>query len=87
MAKSFVPVNGDVVRRAVAESGLLPEELSRRVGVDVAALGDWMDGVARPSQGEFTRLFRALKRPGALFFAPSAPELSSVPALRGSRGG
>ena len=70
-------------RRGAALAG---GTLSERVGVDVAALGDWMDGVARPSQGEFTRLFRALKRPSALFFAPSAPEPSSVPALRGSPG-
>ena len=45
-----------------------------------------MDGVSRPSQGEFTRLFKALKRPSALFFAPRAPEPLGIPALRGSPG-
>lgn len=86
MAKPFVPVNAEVVRWAVEESGLLPEDVSGRVGVDVVVLRDWMDGAARPSQGEFTRLFKALKRPSALFFAPSVPEPLNVPALRGSPG-
>ena len=86
MAKSFVPVNAEVVRWAVEESGLLLEDVSGRVGVDVVVLRDWMDGTARPSQGEFTRLFKALKRPSALFFAPRAPEPLGVPALRGSPG-
>ena len=86
MAKSYVPVNAEVVRWAVEESGLLPEDVSGRVGVDVVVLRDWMDGVSRPSQGEFTRLFKALKRPSALFFAPRAPEPLGIPALRGSPG-
>ena len=86
MAKSLVPVNGEVVTWAIEESGLLLEDVSRRVGVDGVVLRDWMDGVARPSQGEFTRLFKALKRPSASFFAPRAPEPSGVPALRGSPG-
>ena len=83
---SFVPVNGEVVRWAVEESGLLLEDVSGRVGVDVVVLRDWMDGIARPSQGEFTRLFKVLKRPSALFFAPRAPQPLGVPALRGSPG-
>ena len=86
MSKSFVPVNSEVVRWAIEESGLPPEDVSRKVGVDVVVLKDWMDGVARPSQGEFTQLFKALKRPSALFFAPRAPEPLGVPALRGSPG-
>ncbi len=86
MAKSFVPVNAEVVRWAVEESGLLLEDVSGRVGVDAVVLRDWMDGVSRPSQGEFTRLFKTLKRPSALFFAPRAPEPLSVPVLRGSPG-
>ena len=32
MAKSFVPVNDEVVRWAVEESGILLEDVSRRVG-------------------------------------------------------
>lgn len=84
--KAFVPVNNDVVRWAVEESGLLPEDISRRVGVDAVVLRDWMDGVARPSQGEFTRLFRALKRPSALFFAPRPPARLAVPSFRGPQG-
>lgn len=74
MAKSLVPVNGEVVRWAIEESGLLPEDVSRKVGVDVVVLRDGMDGVAKPSQGELTQLFKALKRPSALFFAPRPPE-------------
>ena len=54
--------------------------------MDVVVLRDWMDGIARPSQGEFTRLFKVLKRPSALFFAPRAPQPLGVPALRGSPG-
>jgi Zn-dependent peptidase ImmA (M78 family) len=86
MAKSLVPVNGEVVRWAIEESGLRPEDVSRKVGVDVVVLRDWMDGVAKPSQGEFTELFKALKRPSALFFAPRPPEQLAVPAFRGPAG-
>lgn len=84
MSKSFVPVNGDIVRWAVEESGLPPEDVSRKVGVDVVVLRNWMDGLAKPSQGEFTQLFKALKRPSALFFAPRAPEPLDIPAFRSS---
>ena len=45
-----------------------------------------MEGTTTPSRGEFTGLFRTLKRPSALFFAPQPPEPSEIPVLRGSPG-
>ena len=86
MAKVFVPVNGQVVRWAIEESGLSTEDVARKVRVDVATLEEWVGGVAQPSQGEFTRLFKALRRPSALFFAPRAPEPSRIPSLRRAPG-
>ncbi|MYD04286.1 MAG: ImmA/IrrE family metallo-endopeptidase [Acidimicrobiia bacterium] len=84
MPKSLVPVNNEVVRWAVEESGLSPVDVSRKVGVDVVVLKEWMEGIAKPSRGEFTKLFKTLKRPSALFFAPQAPEPLRIPALRES---
>jgi Zn-dependent peptidase ImmA (M78 family) len=87
MAKTYVPVNGDVVRWAIDESGLTLEELADKVDVDAAAVQEWIEGTAQPSQGEFTRLVQALKRPSALFFAERVPVSSALPeSLRSAPG-
>lgn len=78
----LVPVNGEVVRWAVEESGLSMDEAAAKSKVDEAVLKGWVEGVGKPSRGEFTRLVRTLKRPSALFFAPEVPEASPLPAMR-----
>lgn len=86
MVKSVVPVNGEVVRWAVEESGLSTSEAAAQSKVEAAALESWMEGAGKPSRGEFTRLVKTLKRPSALFFAPRVPEASPLPAMRRAPG-
>ena len=86
MARSVVPVNGEVVRWAVEESGLSMVEVAARSKVAAASLKGWMEGAGKPSRGEFTRLVNTLKRPSALFFAPGVPEASPLPAMRRAPG-
>ena len=86
MAKSVVPVNGEVVRWAVEESGLSTGEVAAQLKVEADALEGWMEGAGKPSRGEFTMLVKTLKRPSALFFAPRVPEASPLPAMRRAAG-
>lgn len=87
MVKTYVPVNGDVVRWAIEESGLSALEAAEKVNVSIATLQEWIEGTVQPSQGEFTRLVQTLKRPSALFFAERIPSSSALPdALRSAPG-
>lgn len=81
-----VPVNGEVVRWAVEESGLSMDEAAAKSRAGAAVLEGWVEGVGKPSRGEFTRLVKTLKRPSALFFAPVVPEASPLPAMRRAPG-
>ena len=84
--KTLVPVNGEIVRWAVEESGLSMDEVASRSKVDAVELAGWVEGDGKPSRGEFTRLVEVLKRPSALFFAGRVPEPSPLPAMRSSPG-
>jgi Zn-dependent peptidase ImmA (M78 family) len=87
MARTYVPVNGEVVRWAVDESGLSVADLAEKANLEATAVRAWIEGAAQPTKGEFTRLVRALKRPSALFFAKRVPESSALPeSLRSAPG-
>lgn len=87
MAKTYVPVNGDVVRWAIDESGLSLEEVAEKTKVSPTDVEMWVEGTAQPSQGEFTRLVKTLKRPSALFFSERIPTSSTLPeSLRSAPG-
>ncbi len=79
MAAVPAPVTPEVVRWAVQEDGRRLSELADVVRVDEDTLRSWAEGDARPSTGEVTRLAKALRRPRALFFLPSAPRSATLP--------
>lgn len=73
------PVTPEVVRWAVEEDGRRLSVLADAVKVDEDTLAAWVEGDARPSTGQVTRLAKALRRQRALFFLPSAPESATLP--------
>lgn len=79
MAAVPAPVSPDVVRWAVEEDGRLPAELAEALRVDEETLLAWLDGDAKPSKGQVTRLAAVLHRPRALFFLPSPPAGAALP--------
>jgi Zn-dependent peptidase ImmA (M78 family)/DNA-binding XRE family transcriptional regulator len=75
------------VRWARAEDGLSEEDLASRVGVDPERVVAWEAGTEQPTKGQFSRLAQALRRPRALFFLPTPPEVPAVLAnLRSAPG-
>lgn len=71
--RAEVPITPDVLRWAVAESGLSVDELSGAAGVDRTALNTWLQGDARPSLADVRRLASKLHRQIAVFLLPSPP--------------
>ena len=76
---SASPVTPEVVRWAIDESGLSLQELAERLKVEPADITAWVEGAAKPTRGQLTRLAEKLKRPRAMFFLPEAPIASSLP--------
>ena len=66
MATKLVPITGAVPEWAASESGLSPEEIAERVGVDSEDLRNWIQERSQPTKGQFTRLVKVLRRPSAI---------------------
>ena len=82
MPSTQPPINHEVLKWAVAESGYSPEDLAGRLKVDEADVEAWIDGERKPTQGQFTQIAKHLRRPKSIFFLPAAPESSTPPELR-----
>lgn len=80
MPRTEVPITGSVLRWAIEQSGWIEEELAERLNVEVEHLRAWEQGEEHPSKTEFNRLVAALKRPSALFFMSSPPEVETITA-------
>lgn len=73
MARSAVPITGEVLAWARLEAGLELSDLAKSVKVEESIIAQWETGEAKPSQGQFTKLVKELRRPSAIFFLPEAP--------------
>ena len=80
------PINHEVLRWAVAESGYSPEELAGRLKVDGADVEAWIGGESKPTRGQFARIARCLRRPRSIFFLPAPPGPDAPPELRRAGG-
>ena len=80
MPRARPPINPDVLRWAINESGYSEDELAHSLKVDVATLDAWVAGESGPTQGQFTQLAGKLRRPKSVFFLPRVPEASGLPA-------
>ena len=79
MPRARPPVNPEVLKWAVEESGYSPEDLAASLNVDTVTVEEWIAGESGPTQGQFTSLARRLRRPKTIFFLPKPPETSGVP--------
>lgn len=72
MAK-LAPVNPDVLRWAMGESGVDARELAHRAGIAEGRVQNFLAGAAEPQTGEFRALAKALNRSLAALLLPSPP--------------
>lgn len=80
--KTHVPLTPAVLEWAMREGGYKTRTFAKKVNVDRHTVEGWLIGETQPSQGEFTKIVDALKRPSALFFLPEAPDSTVPPELR-----
>ncbi len=80
MAAVLAPVTPDVVRWAVEEDGRDAPALAEALKVDEDTFLAWLEGDAKPTKGQVTRLAEVLRRPRALFFLPTPPAAATLPA-------
>jgi Zn-dependent peptidase ImmA (M78 family) len=69
-----VPINPEVLKWAIKESGYSEKELVDKLQITQELFSTWIHGTKKPSITEFKKLSSALKRPTATFFLPSPPE-------------
>lgn len=79
MPRARPPVNPEVLKWAVEESGYSPGELEASLNVEAGTLEGWIAGIGGPTQGQFTSLAKRLRRPRTIFFLPKPPESGGVP--------
>ena len=79
MPRAHPPINPEVLKWAIDESGYTEDELAHSLKVDVATLSAWVEGTDGPTQGQFTQLAGKLRRPKSIFFLPRPPEASGLP--------
>ncbi len=79
MAKLEIPVNPDIVKWAIDESGYQPAEIAKTLDVDASKIEAWCTGDEEPSRGQLNSLAKKLKRPRLLFFYENVPEDAALP--------
>lgn len=79
MPREKPPVNSEVLRWALDESGLSAEEAASRVGVSADTLSAWLRGDDLPTRSEFKRFAALLKRPASVFFLAEPPAAVAIP--------
>ena len=88
MPRARPPINPEVLKWAIDESGYSARDIAESLDVDDAMLAAWVAGDDGPTRGQFTKLAEKLRRPKSVFFLPSPPEASGLPpALRRPSGG
>ncbi len=78
MAAKKVPITGSVLAWAREEGGYTLETLAEKLTtstktISAETIASWESEEEQPTQGEFTDLWKALKRPSALFFLQEPP--------------
>lgn len=92
MAAKKVPITGSVLAWAREEGGYSLETLAEKLTISAKTISaetiaSWESEEEQPTQGEFTKLWQALKRPSALFFLQEPPANARMPAeLRNTPG-
>ena len=76
------PINHEVLRWAVDESGYSPEDIASHLGIGAAEVEGWLAGDGGPRRGQFTKIAKRLRRPKAIFYLPEPPPSGTPPRLR-----
>jgi Zn-dependent peptidase ImmA (M78 family) len=71
--RTEVPITPDVLRWAVAESGISIPEVSEAAGVDVEEFEAWLQDHGKPSVTQIKRVATKLHRQVAVFLLPAVP--------------
>jgi Zn-dependent peptidase ImmA (M78 family) len=71
--RTEVPITGDVLRWAVAESGVSVLEIAKAAGVDVEEFEAWLQNQSKPSVTQIKRVATKLHRQVAVFLLPGVP--------------
>ena len=78
MARIKTPVEPEMVRWAIAESGYDVNERARLVDRSPEDIKAWMHGADQPTLPQLRRLAKQLSRPTALFYLAEPPRSASV---------
>ncbi|MQC82600.1 MAG: XRE family transcriptional regulator [Chloroflexi bacterium] len=79
MAARQVPINGAVLKWAMDEGGISPEELAAKIKVPVSTVDSWLNDRDDPTRGELTRLASALRRPPSVLLLADPPSTANLP--------
>ena len=71
-------LNPDVLAWAIGESGYTQSEIAEHLNIEDSVVSRWSRGEAQPSQGQFTKLAKKIKRPKFVFFLDEVPEELSL---------
>ena len=71
-------LNPDVLAWAIGESGYTHSEIAEHLKIEDSVVSRWSRGEAQPSQGQFTKLTKKIKRPKFVFFLDEIPEELSL---------
>jgi Zn-dependent peptidase ImmA (M78 family)/transcriptional regulator with XRE-family HTH domain len=80
VSRQQVPINPEVLKWTLRESGRSAGELAEGLRLDERLLQSWLAGKERPSATQLRKLAKALKRPTAVFLLPKPPK-SAVPQV------
>lgn len=72
--KIEIPINPEVLKWALKESGYTKKELVNKLRIDEANFNSWINGNSKPGSTEFKNLAKYLQRPTAAFFLPTPPK-------------
>ena len=87
MAQVRTPINKNVLRWAIAESGLDLPAVAHRVRRPLDEVEGWVEGTGQPTRAQLRRLSEELRRPSAFFYLAEPPAEAGLPAnLRSAPG-
>ncbi len=78
MAETLTGVNGEIIKWAREFYNMTSEEAANAIGVNVEKYSAWENGVEFPTYAKLRKISDIFRKPSALFFFPSPPELPQV---------
>jgi Zn-dependent peptidase ImmA (M78 family) len=75
---SFIDITPSVLRWAIDQSGMSPDDLATALKVSTREINEWCSGSSRPTLTLFHKLADKLKRPEATFLLPAPPSGGAV---------